>query len=191
MADPHQTDHEGEALGELLSQFQDQPNISGLVVGLMGEVQHLEDSCWDLRVDRLLAAAVGAQLDRFGDLVGEVRGSLTDADYRKFIAARILANLSGGNPDRLIQILRIIAAPFTAGTVVEYRQVGYGPEFSLTFTRDAHLTADIAARVAAEMDDVYPAGVGSKLVEGLGTGDGVFRFDSGPGWDKGKLAGLL
>lgn len=191
MSEPYQADHEGEGLGELLSQLQAKPKITALVAALLGPVQALEDNLSLLRLERLLSTALGAQLDQYGLLVGEARGSLLDATYRLFIQARILANLSEGNADRMIEVFRLIAGPQTAGTAVEYRQVGTGPEFSLTIHRAAALAADIEERVVAEMDDICPAGVGCKLVVASSGGFGAFRFDSGPGFDKGRLASII
>jgi hypothetical protein len=189
MADPYQPDHAGEAEGELLVQFRSKPSIVGFIRGLVAPIQTLEDDAWDLRADRLLTTAAGVQLDVLGRLVGEVRGGLSDADYRKFIGARILINTSGGNPDRQIEVFRIIAGPKTAGTAVWYQLMGNGLCFRLTIIRDAPLTAALAARVNASMAEICPSGVGSTLVEGSPT---AFRFDlGGPGFDLGTLAHIL
>ena len=188
MADPYQADHVGEGLDELLSQFRFKPNVIGYLTGLLEPVQDLEDDAWDLRADRLLSTAIGAQLDVLGRLVGEGRGTFGDADYRKFIGARILVNLSSGTPDELLAILTIIAAPLSAGTVVEYSQVGYGPAYRMTVIRDAAMAADVAARVLSMMAAVNPAGVGATIVLITGT---TFRFDTGPGFDQGRFGSLL
>ena len=192
MAHPYQADHEGVALTELLSQFNSdaKPNINGLTVGLMGEVQVVEDNTLDLREDRLLSTAIGAQLDVFGRLVGEPRGDLTDDQYRRFIQARIMANLAEGTPDELLAIWTIIAGPKTTGTTADYTRMGVAA-YMLNIVRDGLLTAAEIAKIQDFFDDISPAGVGYGLVVGNGTGDGPFRFDSGPGFDTGKLALLL
>ena len=189
MADPYQSSHLTEAVDELLSQFRQRANILGYVTGLMVPMQALEDNALLLRTERLLSTAVGAQLDRYGDLVGEPRGSLADADYRRFVQARILANLNGGNGDRMIEVFRLIAGPKTTGTAVAYAQVGVGPAYSLTILRDAPLATDVASRVADTMDAIRPAGVGHRLVEADGAL--AFQFDVGPGFDLGELSALI
>ncbi len=189
MADPHQTDHVGEALEELLGQFGDKASIVGFVSGLAAVVQDQEDDAWDLRADRLLSTAIGAQLDVYGRLVGEERGSLTDAEYRRFIEARLLANMSEGSPDELIDVFRIIAGPasVTAADPLVYCRLGIAG-FTLTILRDTPLSAGERARVWAFMDDICPAGVGCTLIEGTAT---PFRYDIGPGYDLGEYARVI
>jgi len=188
MATPYQPDHETEGLDELLVQLQNRDNIEGLIVGLIVPIQALEDDYLDLRTDQLLSASVGTQLDRWGRLVGEIRGTLADDDYRRFITARILANLSGGNADRLLEVLRLVAAPFTAGEVCVYRQLG-GPAYLIAIYRDVALSATMAARVADILDDIRPAGVGAAIVESVAP---AWRFDTaGHGFDLGLLGRLL
>ena len=192
MAHPYQADHEGDALGELLSQFNTEatPNLRGFTAGMVGQVQYVEDQVYDLRYDRLLSTAAGVQLDVYGRIVGEARGDLTDDQYRRFIEARIQANLSEGLPDQLLAIWIIIAGPKTSGTVATYTRMGIAA-YMLSIVRDAALTTAEIERINAFLDDISPAGVGYGLVVGDGTGDGPFTFDAGPGFDKGKVAQLI
>lgn len=189
MATPTQPDHVGEALEEeLLVQFRNKTNWTGFLTGLLDPVQDLEDDVLLLRTERLLSTAVGEQLAQYGRLVGEDQGALTEAEWRRFIAARILSNLCEGTPDELITILRIIAAPLTAGTDVIYQLLPPAC-YELTVLRDAPMGAALAVRVAEQMLALTPAGVGSQVVEADGASP--FRFDSGPGFDVGKLARIL
>jgi hypothetical protein len=188
MTTPYQPDHASEATGELLSQFL-QPSAVGFVTGLMDPVQGLEDDLRDLRADRLLSTAIGVQLDRFGDLVGEIRGALTDDEYRQFIASRIRSNLCGGSPDELITIFSSMAGPALPGTVVVYNRIGWGPAYSLTISRATALSGEAANRVRSQMADVNPAGVGQQLLVSVGAAP--FRFNSGPGFGTGRLVGAL
>jgi len=188
MADPYQSDHAGEGVGELLSQFR-RPNAEGYVRGICGPVQGLEDSTLDLRADRLIAASVGAQLDAWGRVVGEQRSGLSDDDYRRFIIARTIANRSDGEPDSLLRVFALIAGPATAGEPVRYDMTGFGPAaYSLVIVRNAPMTSALAARVVAEMQSINPAGVGQSLIEASPT---AFVFNTGPGFDVGSLATLL
>jgi hypothetical protein len=188
MTHPYQPDHETIMLDELLAWFRTKPKLRALVEGIADQVQELEESFRELREERLLSAATGAQLDQYGRVVGEQRGALSDADFAKFIEARILTNTSEGDVDRLLAILRIIAGPLTAGTDVEYTPL-YAAAFQMSVIRDVPLTATMAARIVAQMLDVTPAGVGVEIIEGPGAD--TFRFDVGPGFDVGKLAWIL
>ena len=188
MAHPYQSDHETAMLDELLAWLRTKPKIRALIEGQADQVQELEEDLRELRVERVLDTAIGAQLDQYGRIVGEQRGSLSDADYLKFIEARILTNTSQGDADRLLDILRIIGGPLTAGTDTEYTPA-YPAGLILSFIRDAPLAADIATRVYEQMYSVLPAGVDMALIEGPGVD--TFTFDTGPGFDDGKLARLL
>lgn len=187
MPTPYQTDHLEELLGETLAQLRSRPKYAALLAGLADQIQELEDDLFDLRNDQLLANAAGEQLDRYGRLVGELRGGLSDADYRRFIGARILSNLCEGTVDELIEILRIISAPQVTGTVVEYQE-RYPAAFDLRFFRGTWLSTLMRARVSAHMGDLSPAGVGMRVVEGT---DLAFRLDVGPGLDFGELSRIV
>lgn len=189
MPTPYEPSHVTIALEEeLLVQFRNRAKWTGLLTGLLGVVQSLEEDVYDLRTERLLSVATGAQLWQFARIVGEPQGALSEAQWRNFIQARILVNLCEGTPDEIIKILRIVAAPLTAGTDVVY-QLLPPASYELTIFTDAPMSAALAVRVLDFMADVNPAGVGSQVVEADGASP--FRFDSGPGFDVGKLAWIL
>ncbi len=104
----HVTDHVARGLARLLQQFKGQPRIEALLTGYLEQVQELEDSLWDLRTLRSLDLAEGEQLDRLGEIVGQARGGLDDDNYRQLIRARIQANRSDGQADRLLLIARLV-----------------------------------------------------------------------------------
>jgi hypothetical protein len=187
MTHPYRDDHATALAEDLLSWLRGQPKMLALTSAVGSQVQELEDSLLDLRQDRLIAGAIGEQLEQFGVLVGEPRGSLADEDYRRFIQARILSNLCEGTPDELMTILRIIAGPVATGTDVVYRRRSVA-SFSLEYERGAALPADAAVRVGLQMVSVSPAGVELDVVEGVTP---AFRFDAGPGFDLGKLGKLI
>jgi hypothetical protein len=108
-------DHVARGLSKLLEQFKGKPRIEKWLTIYLEQVQEVEHALWQLLVDRVLDVAVGAQLDGWGSIVGQPRGSMDDTDYRIFIKARILVNLSNGKPEELIAILRLILE--TSGVV--------------------------------------------------------------------------
>ena len=184
---PYQADHAGELAGELIAYLRTKPRLAALGAGLGSQLQELEESLLDLRDERTLAVAVGAQLDQYGRLVRELRGALADADFRRFVEARILSNTCEGEADRLIQVLRILAGPLTAGT-----DVAYAPQYpagcQLAVTRDTPLAAAMASRIAAQMVSITPAGVGLGLIEST---PAAFTLDTGPALDEGELSRLI
>jgi hypothetical protein len=101
------TEHENEGVARLLEQFKNKPRIESIVRALMGQVQDLEDALMTALLERFLAdTTIGVQLDGIGQIVGQARSGLSDDDYRVYLRARILINLSDGQPEELITILQ-------------------------------------------------------------------------------------
>lgn len=162
-------DHKAQARTRLLSQYHDKPNIEALVQSLATGTQMLEDQIFDLLISTTLTAAQGDALDQWGALVGEVRGSLGDEDYRRFIRARILVNNSEGTTDELLAIWSLLVEPF-----IEIRHYNYAPAtFELMVLRDDYMTDERARRIGQTMRAVKPAGVAMMLLEAV---PGSFGF---------------
>lgn len=180
MAIEHILDHAARAVAFVLSQFTDSPNIRKLVRIAAGSVQDAEDTAFALVADRLLTTAEGAQLDQYGAIVGAARNGLTDAEYSRVLQARIKANRSNGQPD---QITGVVALLLSLSPIV-YRWRGTA-HYSLSWEVDAATLDEWALIVRRFVFDMTPAGVSFEATEGV---SGAFRFDSGPGFDAGKLA---
>lgn len=162
--------HVERALGDLVTMLGGRPVIEALVRALGEEVQELEDATWACVADRLLSTAVGTQLDAWGEIVGEQRGGLNDLEYRAFIEARILSNLSEGEPDRMARILSVLVG----GVPVRYVPL-YPAAMFFQYVRPAWTSARHRARVVAQMVEVAPAGVSvDHITEAI---DGYFGFD--------------
>lgn len=184
-------DYKARAVANLLSQYQRAPRIKALVEALAQGVQDCEDEGFNVLMSTTLVAATGAQLDQWGDLVGEARGNLTDPDYRRFITARIRANNSQGTTDEIIAIWSLVVFPF-----IEIRHHNYPPAtFELIVLRDDYLADEVAARVGTLLREVKPAGVAMMLIETI-PGDAGFVEAAGSPWfrlplDVGPLARTL
>lgn len=175
-------DHSDRAVDDLLSQYKRKPRIQALVRALAGSVQTVEDSGFDLLVSSTLSAATGVLLDQWGRIVGERRRGLDDADYRRFISARILANLSPGDTDRMIRVFAVVA-----GGEVRHWPL-YPAGFALAAIRDVPFTNAIRDRIRTLMRSIAPAGVGITLIEAT---PGALQYDSGPGFDVGEYARII
>lgn len=104
------TAHVTEATALLTDHFRGKPNVQMLLAALVSPVQDLENAAWDVLQKRLLNAnASGVVLDWYGDLVGQPRGTLGDADYLVAIQIRIMANRSSGRAEDIIQIATALA----------------------------------------------------------------------------------
>ena len=158
-------DHPDRAVANALAQDRN-PDRSPRYVSLleaMGEgVQLQEEQFFDLLVGRGLNLASGAPLEQWGAIVGEARGGLNDDDYRRFIKARILANLSDGTPDELLTIFALITSPS------QVRYFIHPPAaFRLQAVRGELLADDMVRRIVRMMQSVKPAGVAMVLTETL------------------------
>ena len=167
----------------LLSQYRESPRVQALVRACAGAAQKVEDIGFDFLVSTTLSAASGWVLDQWGVIVGESRGALDDTDYRRFLQARILANLSEGTTDDLIEVFEIVAGP---GDVRQYDL--YPAALALAVYREEPLSDAIRARIRAIMDDIRPAGVGLTLIEGT---TNPYQYDEGAGLDSGEFTRVL
>lgn len=160
-------DHAERAVADLLFQFKNKPRIQALVEALAFVIQWVEDLAFDLLIETYLDVAEGYQLDQWGKIVGERRRGLSDEDYRRFISARVLANLSAGTVDDIIEVFKIV----TGGDVHYFPH--YPAGFTLETTPDASLSPALKERIKELIQSITPAGVGVEQVEAL---QDVFRF---------------
>lgn len=88
-----------------------QPRLQALLLSFMDRLQSLEDVSIDVLAGRWPLTAVGDQLDTVGAIVGQARGEMVDAQYRLFIAAKILVNQSTGCTADIGEILAVMGYP--------------------------------------------------------------------------------
>lgn len=77
-----------------------------VVVG--NEGQAVEDALQQIYSGYWIDDAVGSQLDVLGDIVGQRRGGMADADYRRLIRARISVNRSKGTVEDVLKVARLV-----------------------------------------------------------------------------------
>lgn len=104
----HMTNHVERALSRLMSYFPKDGSVAGLVEVAAQRVQELEDVFFSFYAADAIDTAEGEQLDTLGDIVGQARGGLSDADYRIWISARIAVNQSSGTAPELIHIASLL-----------------------------------------------------------------------------------
>ena len=71
----------------------------------MTQIQDLEDSSFEVLLNRWIDTAVGVQLDGVGAIVGEAREGRGDDEYRLAIKARIQINFSEATPEDILTAL--------------------------------------------------------------------------------------
>lgn len=158
-----------------------------LVRALAYGVQVLEDMLFDVLVSTGIDEATGDALDQWGETVGEDRGPLSDNEYRQFIKARMLVNISSGTIDEMIEILDVATQPN-----VEVRHLSVFPAgFALQVTRTSFLTDEGARRVARMLEDAWPGGRHMTVVEALSNGFGFAGDPDATGFSVGPFSRLL
>lgn len=174
-------DYEEEAIERLLSIFQGDEEWESLVTILVERVQDLETVAFDLVVGRMLDTAQGAQLDQYGDIVGQPRSIpsstpglelSSDEEYRRVIKIRIQANRSNGEA-AIIQDLssRLVEEE------VAYSQMGHAG-FQLAWSTPTPTSQVIREVLMIILNNVIPAGVELALVvEGT---EGAFGWEDDP-----------
>jgi len=85
-----------EELDLLINQFKGQPNLTGLLKGLLEPFKDLSQNDQDLFYNRWLENAHGVQLDNLGIEIGLRRNGRSDEQYRNDLRVQIFINTSGG-----------------------------------------------------------------------------------------------
>ena len=178
------TDHTALLRGRMPHQFRDKPRIEALLAAIGSTLQGAEEQAADVLLGLELSGATGAALERWGELVGEPRGALTDDDtYRRFIRARLLANGCRGTVDELLAIWELITGPSEA---VRHRLLPPAG-LQLWVQRTAFLTDVVQRRVVRLMTDVEPGGITLSLSESLTGRVGVGASWTGLGTGLGRV----
>ncbi len=145
--DPGETalDHAGQAAGRILRQYQNSPNLQGLIAGLAALAQRIENCLVSIGALDDPAVATGnasdptgqpGPLDVTGELVGQSRvlsdGTVVnDATFRAYIALRILRNTSiASGPEYVAALTTILGSTpwryYDLGGMVIGTDVGTG-----------------------------------------------------------------
>jgi hypothetical protein len=178
-------DHTASAIARLAEQYKSRPNLANLLSAFGAQLQDLETAFQQLRSDRALANAFGAQLDVIGSLVKQTREGLADDAYRLRIAARIKLNNSSGSIPEIYSIFRLVLPDAT----LEIRD-----EFPAGFTliiEGVTLTAEEAALMLSLLRQARAGGVRGMLEWRESEAADTFTFDgtSAQALDVGKLKG--
>ena len=103
------TDHVARALNRLFFQYKESTDLQSFITATNGEqAQDIEDAGFGLfgRLD--IDGSSSVQLDGIGEIVGQERFGLADAEYRLILKARIAKNVSEGDVERLISTWKLL-----------------------------------------------------------------------------------
>ena len=183
----HITDHVARALARLPDQFKGKTKLELLLTTFIEPFQEIEDVFWQLLVERTLDVAIGKQLDDIGAIVQFFRDGANDDTYRRLLRARIKVLRSRGTGDELLQITRLIINDATATVTLV-------PEYpaALVIRIDAQpLAQEIAEMAIGFLRKAASGGVRIILEFTTLATAGLFRWDTGPGWDSGYFADAI
>lgn len=139
----------GIALSRLTNQFSESPKLRAMVEAMVQPLQDALATIEQLRTERWIDTAVGAQLDGAGYIVGESRNGRDDDAYREAIKFRIFVNVSNGTPADLIQGLKALTKPDDIQYIEQY------PATAILFT-DGPIIPD---GIHSIIQDLAPAAI--------------------------------
>lgn len=103
--------HLEEAFNRIAEQYKGKENFEAVLSSLLGGVQELEQTFFNLNEKRLnIFEAEGFQLDQIGKIVNQPRLNFDDAFYRILLLSRIGINVSNGEPERIISTLKLLTS---------------------------------------------------------------------------------
>jgi hypothetical protein len=164
--------HSEIAIDKLLAQFKEKPKIDALIRMQTDQIQDLENAAFGLYVGRSLQTATGATLDRWGNLLGELRSGRSDSEYRAAMFFKITRNIAQGTPSDLISIFQIL----TGAQNVKYSEQYPATAFLVGIGMPEGTDTDI---LGPYIKAAAPAGVRLGQIT-VATGDRVFGFEGYP-----------
>lgn len=174
-----------QALEDLLSQFDESPNVQALVALLTRAFQSLEDDACTLIFDALLSNATGALLDRYGVVLDVPRGGRTDDAYRALLQVTITARDTSGTIESILSVISTLAG----GAVVEYALIPPAG-FNVGIFFASPPAAETIADIIASLFELAPAGV-QFTASHIPPDPFAFAGPDGLGFDSGAFAGPL
>lgn len=146
------TDHAIKARRRLLEQYKSNPEIGAMLDAFNAQVQELEDTIVALNTRLDLQNISGLLLDAFGTIVGQQRLNFNDTFYRILLLIKIGKNTSQGDPEKAIQIYKLL----TQATKVQYQELYPAGIFLMS---DGFINPITANFIFENMGDVLPAAV--------------------------------
>lgn len=101
--------HVEQAIARLQSKFRTNDWL-GVVTAYTVEIQNLETNLFNFIDGRSIEKAVGENLDNIGTIVVQERLNFDDEFYRVLIYVKIGINTSQANPEKVIDVFRLLTA---------------------------------------------------------------------------------
>lgn len=152
-------DHERRLLDRLLSQDRGNETWRAFYRGLATGLQRFEDELFGVVMALDLPNATHAALDIWAELVGEVRGGLTDGELRRVVSVKLQIMRCNGTVDEQLRIYR---------GLIGGGQTRYFPLYPAGYQiqgETAPLRPVMRRRTSRLMQSIVPAGVGAHVAE--------------------------
>lgn len=154
-----------------IEQFQkDRPNINAFVRKLYDQLDIILTECAKILQVNNLDASSGADLDKWGSVVGLPRNTLDDSQYRNDIKFTAFLNTSKGTPEILIAATKQL----TGATIINLEE-SFPAHVRLTINK---LIGSFTS-VLAKLRRIKPAGVGLTLLVNEDTSAFAFAGEGG------------
>lgn len=137
------------AASRIASQFSGSTKLQAIVRAMCEPFNDVENSAIQLKTNRWIDSAIGAQLDGCGAIVGEKRQGRSDTDYSNAIKFRVFVNTSRGTPSDLIYGLKSLSDPDEVQYIEQY------PATAILFTDGTSVPSDIKTTIQS----LAPAGI--------------------------------
>lgn len=130
------------------------PRIAALLAAFVDRIQEIEDTLFDIMLQRELPEADLVRLKVLGRIVGQPRFGLSEEAYRLVLEARGLANVSKGTGRDMFGALDILVGPG------DWVLLEIGDATLLLTTASTTFTAEQVKMISLVLPDVRAAGVG-------------------------------
>lgn len=158
-----ESNHISKALDRLIEQYKNAVNLQKMLSILVERMQLIENENYKFKSIYNIPTQTAVLLERIGNIVGQQRLGFSDDVYRLLIYAKIAINISGGTPENIINIFKIIVKAsfvkydelYPAGIQLQYQGEIIDPSLSnaLVYTLDNALPAGVSVEQINACDD--------------------------------------
>ena len=138
------------AQSRLIQLYKESKTNNDLLKNLVDPIQELENEFFELYGLKSISDGIGYQLDVIGKILGVDRLGRTDDNYRIILYIQTLINNSGGEPESIINIIKLLIEPDN----INYTEI-YPANYQIHIQTDKFIN-----NLTSFIQSISPAGVG-------------------------------
>ena len=142
------------AQSRLIQLYKETKTNNDLLKNLVDPIQQLENEFFELYGLKSISDGIGYQLDVIGKILGVDRLGRSDTDYRNVLYIQTLINNSGGEPESIINIIKLLIEPDN----ISYTDL-YPANYQLHIQTDKFVN-----NLRNFLQSISPAGVGDIIL---------------------------